>query len=212
MTKEFLRAERVDGGARSEEFSALAPAGYYIALRVGFAFPLAEHNALPPAWIDCYTSQSYMVFDPVMQWVYRNFGTIRWSEITLPDPRGVLREAAKHGLRYGVAVSFDDPSPKGQRSFGSFARADREFTDDEVETLIRRLQWLHVVSAPPTNLTRAELEALKMVKDGMLLKEIANKLGVSEGAVKQRLKNAKAKLGAKTGSQAVSAATGYGLI
>ncbi len=212
MTKEFIRAERVEGGSQGTEFAALAPAGYYVALRIGFAFPLAEHNALPAAWIDHYTRNSYMVFDPVMQWVYRNFGTVRWSEIELPDPYRVLSEAAQHGLRYGVAISLDDPGPKGQRSFGSFARSDRQFTDDEIATLRERLQWLHVAMAPPTNLTKAELEALRMVKDGLLVKEIANRLGVSEGAVKQRLKNAKLKLGAKTGSQAVSAATGYGLI
>lgn len=190
----------------------LAPAGYYVALRVGFAFPLAEHNALPASWIDHYTRSSFMVYDPVMQWVYRNFGTVRWSEISLPDPRGILEEAGRHGLKYGVAISFDDPGPKGQRSFGSFARADREFHDDEIAVLKSKLEWLHVAMAPPTNLTKAELEALRMVKDGLLVKEIANSLGVSEGAVKQRLRNAKSKLGAKTGRQAVSAATGYGLI
>ena len=37
-----------------------------------------------------------------------------------------------------------------------------------------------------------------MVKDGKRLKQIAHELGVSEGAVKQRLKNAKTKLGAAT--------------
>ena len=51
-----------------------------------------------------------------------------------------------------------------------------------------------------------------MVKSGLLVKEIAAKLQVTEGAVKQRLKNARVKLGAKTGSQAVSIADGYGLI
>ena len=200
------------GGTSGSEFEVLAPAGYYVALRVGFAFPLAEHNALPPAWIDHYTRNSYMVFDPVMQWVYRNFGTIRWSEINLPDPRGVLREARRHGLNHGVAISIDDPGPMGQRSFGSFARSDRAFTDEEMKVLKRKLEWLHVAMAPPTNLTKAELEALRMVKDGLLVKEIANLLGISEGAVKQRLRNAKSKLGAKTGRQAVSAAAGYGLI
>ncbi len=212
MTREFIRAERVGGGTSGSDFEKLAPAGYYVALRVGFAFPLAEHNALPPGWIDQYTRMSFMVYDPVMQWVYRNFGTIRWSEIPLPDPRGVLREAKRHGLNFGVAISFDDPGPKGQRSFGSFARSDREFEDAEIAALQKKLEWLHVAMAPPTNLTKAELEALRMVKDGLLVKEIANILGVSEGAVKQRLRNAKSKLGAKTGRQAVSAATGYGLI
>lgn len=212
LTREFIRAERVGDGTSGNEFAMLAPAGYYVALRVGFAFPLAEHNALPASWIDHYTRHSFMVSDPVMQWVYRYFGTIRWSEITIPDPRRILDEAGRYGLKYGVAISFDDPSPKGQRSFGSFARSDREFHDDEIATLRSKLEWLHVAMAPPTNLTKAELEALRMVKDGLLVKEIANNLGVSEGAIKQRLRNAKSKLGAKTGRQAVSSATGYGLI
>lgn len=212
MTKEFIRAEKVGEARGGSEFAQLATAGYYIALRIGFAFPLAEHNALPNAWIDQYTRQNYMLFDPVMQWLYSNSGSIRWSEIQIPDPRGILREAQQHGLKYGVAICFDDPGPKGQRSFGSFARPDREFSDDEISLLSGKLAWLHKATAPPTNLTAAELEALRMVRDGLLVKEIASRLQVSEGAVKQRLKNAKLKLGAKTGSQAVSAATGYGLI
>ena len=68
------------------------------------------------------------------------------------------------------------------------------------------------VLAPPSNLTRAELEALRMVKDGQKLKEIGTALGITEGAVKQRLKNARLKLGARNGSHAVSLATAAGLI
>ncbi len=202
-----------DSGTRSgSEIASLATSGYYIALRIGFAFPLAEHNALPAAWVEHYTQKNYMLSDPVMRWLYQNSGAARWSRIKHADPRGIMAAAAGFGLRFGVAIACDDPGPRGQRSFGTFARADREFTDAEIALLQAKLQALHIAMAPPTNLTRAELEALRMVKDGFLVKEIANRLGVSEGAVKQRLKNAKAKLGAKTGSQAVSAAAGYGLI
>lgn len=202
-----------DSAARTgSEIASLATSGYYIALRIGFAFPLADYNALPASWVEHYTQKNYMLADPVMHWLYQNSGAVRWSQIKLADPRGIMADAAGFGLHYGVAISFDDPGPKGQRSFGTFARPDREFTDDEIDRLQKILHDLHVATAPPTNLTRAELEALRMVRDGLLVKEIANRLGVSEGAVKQRLKNAKAKLGAKTGSQAVSAAAGYGLI
>lgn len=200
------------GSVEGREFSVLAPAGYYIALRVGFAFPVAEHNALPDAWVERYTHQGFMLHDPVMRWLYENSGAIRWSAINLPDPRRVLVQAHRHGLRYGVAISCAPMGSEGQRSFGSFARADREFEQAEIEVLEAKLRRLHEATAPPTNLTRAELEALAMVRDGLLLKEIAARLGVSEGAIKQRLKGAKAKLGAKTSSQAVSAAVGYGLI
>jgi len=193
-------------------FRDLAPAGHYVALRIGFAFPLVEQNLLPRSWVEHYTRQNFMLVDPVMRWLYGHAGAARWSAITLPDPKHVLAQAALHGLNYGVAICFDDPGPKGQRSFGSFCRSDREFLDSEITVLAKKLEWLHRAAAPPTNLTRSELEALRLVKDGMLVKEIASLLGVSEGAVKQRLKNAKLKLGAKTGSQAVSAAAGYGLI
>lgn len=196
----------------ASEFALISPTGYYMALRIGFAFPLVEHNVLPKEWVDHYTRENYMLADPVMRWLYSNSGHARWSAITIEDTRGVLKAAARYGLNYGVAVSLDDPGPKGQRSFGSFTRSDREFTDAEIEVLTGKLWRLHMALAPPTNLTEAELQALKMVREGLLIKEIAARLGVSEGAVKQRIKSAKLKLGAKTSSQAVSAATGYGLI
>lgn len=202
----------MEQAGEGRDFSYLAPAGYYIALRVGFAFPLVETNALPEAWVERYTQRGYMLSDPVMQWLYGNSGAIRWSEITLPDPLGILAEAATHGLVHGVAISCASTGTDGQRSFGSFARSDREFSDDEIALLTHKLRRLHEATAPPTNLTEAELEALRMVRGGLLLKEIAGQLGVTEGAIKQRLRNAKLKLGAKTISQGVSTAVRYGLI
>jgi len=51
-----------------------------------------------------------------------------------------------------------------------------------------------------------------MIKHGKRIKQIAHELGVSEGAIKQRLKNAKLKLDAKTGPQAAALASQYNLI
>lgn len=202
----------MEQAGEGREFSCIAPAGYYIALRVGFAFPLAETNALPDAWIERYTQRGYMLHDPVMQWLYGNSGAIRWSEIALPDPMGILADAAAHGLIHGAAISCPSTGTDGQRSFGFFARGDREFTDEEIALLVMKIRRLHELTAPPTNLTEAELQALRMVRGGLLLKEIAGQIGVSEGAIKQRLRNAKLKLGAKTISQGVSKAVRYGLI
>lgn len=202
----------MDRSVESFEFSFFAPAGYYIALRIGFAFPAQEHNALPARWVDRYTARGFMLYDPVIRWLYENTGTARWSEVGNDDPRGVMAEAREFGLNYGVAICCLDDDKDGQRSFGSFARSDREFDDDEIRILSVRLEQLHRARRPPTNLTMAELEALRMVKNGLLLKQIAAKLGVSDGAVKQRLKNARLKLNAKTGTQAASMATAFGLI
>jgi LuxR family transcriptional regulator len=200
------------GSNHDRAFRRLAGAGYYIALRVGFILPLAERNTMPQAWIDRYTRLGYLVHDPVIRWVYGNTGVIRWSAIDLPDPRGILREAAEYGMRFGLAVCCPPVQENGQRSFATFARSDREFTDAESRELQARVAAMHQAATPPANLTRGEIEALSMMRDGLLLKEIAGRLGVTEGAIKQRVRSAKEKLNAKTAPQAVSCAAGYGLI
>lgn len=196
----------------SIDIPAMASTGYYIALRIGFAFPKEEVNALPPAWVEEYTRESYMMSDPVLRWIYDSEGLCRWSAIPFPDPRGILPAARLHGLVHGVAVSLRDPAPAGQRSFGSFARPDREFTDLEARALLAYVRARHEALAPPRNITAAELEALRLIKEGQRLKQIAFRLGVTEGAVKQRLKNARIKLDAKTGAEAISRAAIFGLI
>lgn len=195
-----------------EELSQLAPSGYYVALRIGFAFPMEETNAFPQEWVNHYTNNRFMLFDPMVRWAYSNVGTCRWSEISIDDPRRIVAQAKTFGMHYGVTVSIFESGTDAQRSYASFTRSDREYTDLEVKLLNAYLTRRHIETAPPTNLTKAELEALGMVKDGKRLKEIAFELSVSEGAVKQRLKNAKLKLGAKTGTQAAALANQYGLI
>jgi len=195
----------------TDDVKTLAKSGFYLALRVGFAFPLEEINELPAPWVDHYTNHRFMLHDPVIRWIYANTGAIAWSGIDLPDPMRVLGQAQTFGLRYGVAVACFDGNREGQRSFGTFARSDREFDRDEIEALHTYVVRLHHEKAPPTNLTRAELEALKMVKEGQRLKQIAHTLGVTEGAVKQRLKNAKTKLNASTSAQAAAMAGEFGL-
>ncbi|PJI92185.1 LuxR family transcriptional regulator [Yoonia maricola] len=195
-----------------DEIGQLAPSGHYIALRIGFAFPMEEINELRPDWVSHYTKQRFALFDPVLRWSYANVGAVRWSEFPVDDPKGILAQAKTFGMAYGVSVSVFDSSADAQRSFASFTRSDREYTALEIKLFQAYLTRRHNDTAPPTNLTKAELEALGMVKDGKRLKQIAFELSVSEGAVKQRLRNAKLKLAAKTSTQAATLANQYGLI
>ena len=201
----------LDHIAKWQDVLASATAGYFLAIRVGFGFPQTEYNQFPEAWVAEYTRDGLLIEDPVMRWVYRNEGAVRWSTLSDADLSGVLVRAAAHGLRYGLSVSHRD-ADGAFRSFGSFARRDREFRDDEAMDLRGLLQGVHQSSQPTSRLTAAEREALGLVRDGRLLKEIAIELGISETAVKQRLKNARLKLHARTGSHAVSIAVKAGLI
>lgn len=193
-------------------FADLAPAGFFVALRIGYLFPQVEENAMPAAWVERYNRMGYMPRDPLIRWLHARVGAVRWGATGLDDPAGVLADAAAHGLRYGVALALVEAGGEGRRSIGTFARADREYTDGEIAELMQRFVAVSEANRPPAVLTRAEREALSMVRDGLLIKEIAVLLGVTEGAIKLRLKAAKAKLGAKTGSQAVSVAVVGGLI
>ena len=146
-----------------------------------------------------------------MRWVYDNGGTTSWSAIDIDDPRSVMRQAAEYDLNFGAAVCVVDSYDPGIRTFGSFARSDREFTDEEIEQIKAHLGDLHRLEPLRAQLTDAEIRALAMMRTGLLNKEIAYELDISESAVKQRLRNAKTKLSAKTTLHAVTLAERRGL-
>ena len=196
---------------QSYQFKEHSPAGFYIACRMGFVAPQEEMNSFPPEWVRIYTSRGYMLSDPVIRWAYENNGETRWSGIKSPDPNGVMAQARGFGLNFGAVISYRRDTDTN-RTFGSFARTDREFSDFELTHISDMLVELHENRTPPTNLTAAELEVLAMLKQGMLMKQVAVALGVSESAIKGRLRNAKLKLSAKTNTHAASVASELGLI
>lgn len=193
-------------------FGSLAPAGFYIAVRVGFAFPMVEHNHLPASWVREYGASGLIVHDPAMAWAYKHCGVARCSALGEEDTQGVLELAKNHGLNFGAVASCVDENDASQRSFGFFFRSDREYESVELELLGTSLVGMHQAHAQPKKLTAAEIETLSLVKNGLLMKEIALLLGISESAIKQRLKNARLKLNAKTGPQAAATATMLGVI
>lgn len=198
--------------ADHSEFRKLAPAGYYLAFRIGFAFPMEETNALPADWVQHYTRNGLFLRDPVVQWIYGNSGFVLWEDLKARDPAGILDQADRFGLSHGVTVCCVDGPNGGQRSYGSFLRSDRPHNAAEIVQITTLFEVAHRMKTPPSNLTNAELEALGLVREGKLIKEIAYDLGVTEGAIKQRLKNAKKKLGARTSVQAVTMASNFGLL
>ncbi|MCE6957539.1 LuxR family transcriptional regulator [Cereibacter sphaeroides] len=192
-------------------FATIAPAGAYVALRIGFFAPEEEHNLFPTAWIETYTAAGYALRDPLMHWAIRTEGTIRWSAICLVDTVGVLAAYRSHALRFGCVVSLSArSSPVRKRSFGLFARSDREFTDEEIRQLWQRVAQLHGIGVDPLPKTQAEV--LRMLTEGIRYKAMADRLGISEAAVKARLKSACARLGARTPIQAANLAVSRGLM
>ena len=187
----------------------LAPRGYALGLHIRFASASIMVQTYDPRWIDIYTSKGYMMCDPLVSWGFGNEGQIRWSEISVPDPHNILGQAATHGLKYGIAVSY---GPASSRTIGGFAREDREFTDTEMTAILETVKVLHSESTPPDSLTVAQQEALRLVANGSRHTQAAAKLGISESALKARLRSARDRLFARTTAEAIQRAKEYKLL
>lgn len=191
------------------QLELLAPTGYHVGLHIRFAAPLMTFQTYPEAWNDRYTRNAYVLRDPMIAWGISRTGATRWSEIGLPDPFGIMKDAASHGLVYGVCVSCGHIT---SRTVAGAARSDREFTDEEVAEISGIVLRLHYETQPPDNLTKAEVEALRVLASGERYANGAAVLGISESALKARLSSARKKLFARTSAEAIQRAKDHRLI
>lgn len=194
---------------RLHELGLIAPAGYFVGLHIRFTSPLLTFQTYDQVWLDHYTNNGYVLRDPMTAWGFSTEGSIRWSDPRLPDPFGLFKEAAQFGLRYGVTVSY---GPISSRTIASVARRDREFTDDEMRRVTAIVHNLHDLTMPPEELTPPQIEALRHIAGGDRHAAAANKLGISESALKARLNAARQRLMARTTAEAIQRAKDYKLI
>jgi LuxR family transcriptional regulator len=192
-----------------ERLDQLAPMGYTVGLHIRFATPLIYRSSYPSAWVDHYNSHSYYLRDPLVFWGVGVEGTTRWSAIPLPDPFGVMKKAASHGLKFGAVSSY---GPITSRSIVGISRSDREFDDDEIARLKELTIQLHIEAKPPSDLTKAQIEALQCLANGDRHAAAAEKLGITESAFKARLQSARVRLEARTTSEAIRKAREYRLL
>ncbi|NHB75551.1 autoinducer binding domain-containing protein [Rhodobacter calidifons] len=192
-----------------QNVARIATAGYFIGLHIRFTSPLLTFQTYDQRWIDHYTENGYVLRDPMTAWGFSRTGSIRWSNPELPDPFGLFREAAEYGLRFGATVSY---GPIKSRTIASFARSDREFRDDEIVRFERAVKRLHELSEPPEALTEAQIEALRCIAGGDRFAAAAEKLGISESALKARISSARDRLMARTTAEAIQRAKDSRLI
>jgi LuxR family transcriptional regulator len=196
-----------------EVFTSVAPAGFYVALRLGFFSPEEELTTFSSGWIDHYTVNALALHDPLMRWIYANNGACRWSRLDLADPMGVLNSYAAFGMPFGAVICITADCGRPSRSFGYFARQDRDLNEIELKLAESALRSAHFHgSGNDQPLTRPQVDALRLLSRGMRVREIAQTLGISESAVKARLKSAMARTDARTPVQAASIALQRGLL
>lgn len=127
------------------KLDAMSPSGHAIGLHIRYTTPTILLQTYDPEWINVYTTAGYVMSDPTVHWGFSDTGSIRWSAIDIADPNDVMGKSAAYGMKYGISVAceFD-----GSRSISSFARADREYTDEEIAEIEKTLIKLHHATVP----------------------------------------------------------------
>lgn len=180
----------------------------------------------PPEWIGRYVERGYARVDPIITRIEHDLSPFHWADAqgfaSSEDKTKInllMGEAAEFGLKDGVviplltldgtvaAVSLGgekvDIPPQGLgvlNLVASFAMA-RAIELRSVETRREEI-----------GLTKRELECLKWVADGKSEWEIGAILSISEHTADKHLSNARRKLRAVTGAQAVARALKLGLL
>ena len=129
-------------------FETLAPAGYYVALRVGYSFPEEEMNCLNQDWIEEYTQRGLFVHDPSMRWIYGNQGAIRWSELTLPDPAGRPDPSGVTTKSSAATSSALNGSPRLGRCWPNAVTVVRQTTETSKRLNVDIIKLAAVINPP----------------------------------------------------------------
>mgnify|MGYP001812146000 CR=1 FL=1 len=149
--------EREDIAELLVDSDAGSPAGFAIALHIKFASPTYLFQTYAKRWMDHYAAQGLMVHDPTVQWGLQNIGRVPWYDLQDIDSQGVLNQAKNFGLMSGFVVSVFKADSK---SIASFARADREFSEAEMDHLQALLDDLHMSTLDASALTERDQQAL----------------------------------------------------
>lgn len=187
----------------------IADAGFYISVAYGFSGPSTNFIFFPDEWVREYTEFSYSLSDPLFVWALSNTGIVRWSDIDLPDPNNIKDKMKAHGLLNGASASV---VIEGKRSIGLYAKKEGELSDTDLRVLYGSLERLQLSLHPDINLSKLELETLKLFADGTSLKGIARLFQVSDQLIIRRMHSVRAKFGTSTNVEAVAMAIRLGVI
>lgn len=185
------------------ELDEASPSGYAIALHIEYSAPRILYQTYDQEWTGIYADKGYVLDDPTVHWAFGNLGMERLSVIAKNDPKNIFTQAADFGLVYGFTVSLER---NATHTMASFARLDREFTNDEMKSIEGLLEQLHDESATVTTLSHADLNALHQISIGKTQAEAAKDLDISLTEIRARLTSARKNLGVEKTHDAVQKA------
>lgn len=127
-----------------ESVENMAPSGFAIAFHVRLTSPDFLFQAYPKEWTDLYSEKGFVMDDPIVRWGFSETGFIRWSDLSEIDDKKILEQSLAYGMNFGVAIAHEAAC---SRSVAGFSRADREYTDEEINQLTQCVKALHDLTA-----------------------------------------------------------------
>lgn len=166
---------------------------------------------VPERWKKKYDGRKYVLFDPVIRWAWKQDtdADVRWSEITEVDPVGVMRDARKEGLVYGVSFLR---KYAGKTNLMSISRNDRDITDQELSEISELFTSMVSQVPGPEGVSVIALKVMQDQADGFSFEETASKHGISVSSAKQHIAAARQQMGCKTNTHATVTAKRKGWI
>jgi len=149
--------------AQLEALENFAPAGFAIAFHIRLTSPDFLFQTYPKRWTDIYSEKGYVMVDPIVRWGFSNIGAIRWSALGDLDDHNIMKQSLAYDMAYGVAIATET---EGSRSVAGFSRADREYSDAEIDLLTVNVQQLHALTETRDGMPKAlrdELHKLSIV-------------------------------------------------
>lgn len=186
---------------------------------------------LPQGWIETYRDRHYLHADPMLHYLGQAQAGFRWRDALAafrasPQRKRMERmmaDAHRAGLQDGY--TFPVHGRGGLAGGLSVAGRPVELHPAEAslfEAVARRLFWKLYDAAHPVpeaaspaggiGLTRREMEALRLLAEGMTSPEIAQRLGITSHTVDWYMNGIQAKLQARNRPHAVALAFRLGLV
>ncbi len=128
--------------------------------------------------------------------------------LTSAPNAGTVRNAFAAGAR-GLVVK--ESPPVVLRQAVRAVIAGQSFVDPEVAGKLVDLATTRRRASGPFGLTGQEMQVLSLLPRGLMNREIADELGISEHTVKSHLRNATRKLGVRDRAQAAAVVVRHGL-
>ncbi len=189
-------------------------------------------TSLPPAWTKSYGRSRYENLDPRLVQGRNRFIPIMWDAATIGGDWRMahfLADAARFGIRSGVAMSVNDP-PLGRLTFmfdsdvTPVDPARKQFVLETLGDLMLTVSAIHEIVLSPrlkarqaevvvaSPLTHRELDCISLAAHGMTSGDIGTKLGITKRGVNFHVANIVRKLGVLNRHEAIAKGVARGII